>query len=341
MRLTITAFLALGAFTPLAHAAPTDAQKCESALELSSARYAQCRLNAESKDTKTPDPVKLEAARAKCSQKLSDAFAKATDKYGAACAATEPSSAFDAFLAQCSDEATAAAGGAGLPDHAGELASCNADLATCEGDLAACEALPPARLLRTGQTTSYGAGSDGDLEVGIAQGYVDNGDGTITDTSTGLMWEKKSDDGTIHDKDNVYTWSGPSFGSTNVLDGTAATSFLAALNGGGGFAGYNDWRLPNQSELYSLVNLQNLNPAISAAFNGNCGANSIGNPGCTVTTCSCTVLAGNYWSSSTRPSNALWPNNPQYAWGVGFTEGSTFVQFKYLNYYVRAVRGGS
>ena len=83
MRLTITALLALFAFTPVAHAAPTDAQKCESAIELASAKYAQCRLNAESRDTKKPDPVKLEAALAKCSQKLSDAFAKATDKYTA------------------------------------------------------------------------------------------------------------------------------------------------------------------------------------------------------------------------------------------------------------------
>lgn len=84
---------------------------------------------------------------------------------------------------------------------------------TCEGNLVTCEALPPAQLLRTGQTTAYGAGSDGDLELGVARGFVDNGDGTITDTSTGLMWEKKSDDGSIHDKDDVYTWSGRSRGA--------------------------------------------------------------------------------------------------------------------------------
>jgi len=101
----------------------------------------------------------------------------------------------------------------------------------------------PARILKTGQTTSYGAGSDGALQKGIAQGYVDNGDGMVTDTSTGLMWEKKSDDGSIHDWNNRYTWSGASCGTTNVLDGTAATTFLAALNGGGGFAGPTDWRL--------------------------------------------------------------------------------------------------
>ena len=74
-------------------------------MELASAKYAQCRLNAESKDTKTPDPAKLAGALGKCSQKLSDAFGKATDKYGMPCAANEPSPAFDAYLTQYSDDA--------------------------------------------------------------------------------------------------------------------------------------------------------------------------------------------------------------------------------------------
>jgi hypothetical protein len=37
--------------------------------------------------------------------------------------------------------------------------------------------------------------------------YEDNGNGTVTDHLTSLTWEKKSDDGGIHDKDNSYTWS--------------------------------------------------------------------------------------------------------------------------------------
>ena len=334
-RRSLLVLIALMGFVPAAHAAPTPQRLCESAMELASAKYAQCRMNAESKYSKTLDAAKRTAALTKCSTNLGSAFTKATDKYGGACAATETSSAFDDYLKQCSDDATAAAAGAALPDYVGELASCNADLATanadlatCEGDLAACEALPPARLLKTGQTTAYGAGSDGDLEVGIAQGYVDNGDGTITDTSTGLMWEKKSDDGTIHDKDNTYTWSGASYGSTYVLDGTAATTFLAALNAGGGFAGHTDWRLPNETELYSLVNLQNVNPAVSAAFNTGCAAS------CTVLTCSCTVPSF-YWSSST------FAGLPQFAWGVNFVGGSTDANLKGSSLWVRAVRGGS
>jgi hypothetical protein len=32
-----------------------------------------------------------------------------------------------------------------------------------------------------------------------AQRYVDNGDGTVTDNTTHLMWEKKTTDGSVHD----------------------------------------------------------------------------------------------------------------------------------------------
>jgi hypothetical protein len=319
--------LALMVVAPAAHAAATPQQSCEAAMELASAKYAQCRLTAESKFSKSLDAAKRTAALTKCSTKLGDAFAKATVKYGADCAATEPSTAFDAYLQQCSDNTAAAAAGAGLPGP-----SCEADLTACEGELASCESPLLARLLRTGQVTSYGAGSDGDLQKGVAQGYTDNGDGTITDTKTGLVWEKKSDDDTIHDKDDTYT-----LGLTvppYALNGTAVTTFLATLNGGGGFAGHTDWRLPNQTELESIRNLQNVNPAVAAVFNTNCGANSSGNDGCTVTTCSCTN-PDIHWSSST------YVGSPELAWEANFGDGTVDADYKDTEYYVRAVRGGS
>jgi len=319
--------LALMGVPPEAYAAATPQQSCESAMELASAKYAQCRLIAESKYSKALDAAKRMAALTKCSTTLGTAFSKATGKYGAACAATEPSSAFDAYLQQCSDTTAAAAAGAGLPGGV-----CEADLAACQGELAACESPLLARLLRTGQSTSYGAGSDGDLQKGVAQGYVDNGDGTVTDTKTGLVWEKKSDDGSIHDKDDVYT-----LGLTvppYTLNGTAVTIFLAALNAGSGFAGHTDWRLPNLTELESIRNLGNVNPAVSAAFNASCGASSSGNPGCTVTTCSCTS-ADVHWSSSTYGGPA------ELAWAISFADGDVDSDFKDSEYYVRAVRGGS
>jgi hypothetical protein len=72
----------------------------------------------------------------------------------------------------------------------------------------------------TGQTIAYPAdkndgiagavavADDGTLEAGSPYAYVDNGDGTVTDSNTGLMWEKKSNDGGLHDFDNSYRWSG-------------------------------------------------------------------------------------------------------------------------------------
>ncbi len=38
--------------------------------------------------------------------------------------------------------------------------------------------------------------------------FVDNGDGTITDNQTGLMWEKKDQAGGLHDSRTGYTWAG-------------------------------------------------------------------------------------------------------------------------------------
>jgi hypothetical protein len=109
---------------------------------------------------------------------------------------------------------------------------------------------PPLQPLKTGQTTPFGTGSDGNVKKGVARSYTDNGDGTITDNKTGLMWEKKDQSGPsgIHDVHYTYTWSGPSYGSSYIMDGTITSTFLAALNGGSGFAGHTDWRIPNRFE---------------------------------------------------------------------------------------------
>ena len=180
------------------------------------------------------------------------------------------------------------------------------------------------RVFATGQTTCYdssgtpiacaGTGQDGELQKGTAHHYLDNGDGTITDTKTGLMWEKKSDDGTLHDKDGFYTWD------------NAFSVFVAGLNSAN-FAGHNDWRLPNINELQSLADYSTAFPALNAVFNTGCA------PSCTVLTCSCDA-AFYYWSST---SFAI----PAGAWI--FDSGSGLVSFddKTGSNYVRAVRGGS
>jgi hypothetical protein len=96
--------------------------------------------------------------------------------------------------------------------------------------------------------------------------WVDNGDGTVTDNLTGLQWEKKTNDATIHDVANPYTWSA----SGTLADGTAFTGFLAPLNAGACFAGQCDWRLPTLQELGTILLPEpypcTTNPCIDAAF---------------------------------------------------------------------------
>lgn len=86
---------------------------------------------------------------------------------------------------------------------------------------------------KTGQSFSYHTGDDGDLEKGQAV-LVDNGDGTVTDSRTGLMWPK---DGT-----------GLGYASGGTKDWNEAIDWANGLS----FAEYTDWRLPNINELKSF-----------------------------------------------------------------------------------------
>ena len=214
------------------------------------------------------------------------------------------------------------------------MASCPAQLATCRDELANCRAQPGSqRFPASGQTTSYGPGSDGDVQAGAPLSYTDNGDGTVTDHNTGLMLEKKDDAGGIHDMGNVYTWGTPD--PPYTMNGTMVTEFLATLNRAPCFAGHCDWRIPNVKELQSIVDYEIPfpGPAVTAAFNTNCVA------GCTVngnggSMCSCTA-SDVYWSSTT------YAGGPYYAWVVYFTSGYVLnFNSKGINSAVRAVRGG-
>jgi len=142
----------------------------------------------------------------------------------------------------------------------GGLPQCEANLNTCNADLAECINAPQS-LLATGQTIVFQADKnngfgfddvpdDGTLQLGIPLSYTVSGDGlTITDNNTGLMWERKvAGRGCLHCDDDRYKWSG---------DGTEETiwDWLDDVNaeGGTGYAGYNDWRIPNVRELLSIV----------------------------------------------------------------------------------------
>jgi hypothetical protein len=164
----------------------------------------------------------------------------------------------------------------------------------------------------------------------VACRYGVNGDGTVTDYNTGLVWEQKDNlDGTPnpadpHDADNTYHWS-----ASGTPDGGAFTGFLASLNDcessdgttlTGGFAGHCDWRLPSVVELAGIVDL-------SAP---GCGT---GSPCIDQTVFGPTVL-GFYWSATTIATV------PTFALVVGSTDGLVNGVSKDSSVHVRGVRSG-
>ncbi len=77
------------------------------------------------------------------------------------------------------------------------------------------------------------------------QSFTDNGDGTVTDNVTGLMWQQEADD-----------WCSSLW--ENSL------SYCENLE----LAGYADWRLPDIKELRSIVDNTKYNPAIDTTYFG-------------------------------------------------------------------------
>jgi hypothetical protein len=111
----------------------------------------------------------------------------------------------------------------------------------------------------TGQVTCYNVaravidcasstcpGQDGAYATGCPpeDRFVDNGDGTVTDRCTGLVWQQDTgNDG-------------------NPLNWFAALEYCENLS----FAGHDDWRLPNVRELQSIVDYGRFDQAIDPVF---------------------------------------------------------------------------
>jgi hypothetical protein len=100
----------------------------------------------------------------------------------------------------------------------------------------------------------------------------------VRDNVTGLIWENKTDDWSIHEKIDSYDWQ------------DAQDIFIATLNNTQ-FGGYNDWRLPSVIELSYIRNLDAYPPSINTDYFVN-------------------TSLGEYWSSTTYVCD------PSYAWGV-------------------------
>jgi len=158
-------------------------------------------------------------------------------------------------------------------------------------------------LAKTGQTTCYnesgnpiscaGTGQDGEIRAGLAwpsPRFTNNGDGTITDNLTGLMWLQDANciktnypgfDNDATPGDGGVTWPHALDFVKGVNDGTYSDSN----------AGYTDWRLPNVNELFSLRDLSQHSPALTS-----------GNP-------FLNVVSAEYWASTCWPATRVWTVN--------------------------------
>jgi hypothetical protein len=159
--------------------------------------------------------------------------------------------------------------------------------------------------------------------------FINHGNGTVTDTKTGLMW-KRCAEGSIWVKDtctNIQFIGGQAFEmEPNEFTWQGALQQAKIVNNAGGFAGKTDWRLPNIKELASLIEEQCYVPAINMAISF--PRDSL-------------KATSSYWSSTTTAENG------SYAWQVNFFNGDIYWQDKHTSspsfgskYLARLVRGG-
>lgn len=139
-----------------------------------------------------------------------------------------------------------------------------------------------------------------------SENYIDNGDFTVTDVNTGLVWQQCT---------NGLSGTGCASGSAATYTWANALSLCNSLSLAG-----RAWRLPNVNELISLVNHSISSPTINASY----FPNSLGG-------------SFNYWTSNT------YINTPASAWTVmfGYSPGNPVTQLaKSGSNYVRCVSTG-
>ncbi len=164
---------------------------------------------------------------------------------------------------------------------------------------------PRVTLAETGQQASYAEGDDGAEHQGVAWGasrFTDNGDGSVTDTVTGLEWLK--DAGCLP----AANWA------SALVEVSGLKSGQCGLTDGSDVGA---WRLPNLNELESLVDDSASGPALTP-----------GNP-------FVDVSAGIYWSSTSYFGGDL--GSPT-AWAIRMEDGR-YINDGKLNSKVGATNG--
>ena len=190
-------------------------------------------------------------------------------------------------------------------------------IATWMGSWEPPAAAEPARVPRTGQTTSFAPGDDGSIQAGVpfpTPRFLDRGNGTVEDQLTGLIWLKNAHCGE------------PGFGFVSWTQALTAAHTLAQ-----GHCGLTDhsqaggWRLPNVQDLHSLIDVGFVSPAL-----GNAAGTAQWTEGDAVAG----VQSAGYWSSTT------FLGNPERAWVVYLNGGGVSSDGKGFPNWVWPVRGG-
>jgi len=140
--------------------------------------------------------------------------------------------------------------------------------------------------------------------------FVDNGDGTVSDLDTLLMWEQK----TGANVDATVSWATAASEAVSAATGTSANGEQIS----GSLAGHQDWRLPSIDELETIVD-----------FNA---------PACASAACIVPVFGpthlGDYWTITSGQTDGT------KAWVIGFDDGALDVIAKSGTAATRLVRGG-
>ena len=116
----------------------------------------------------------------------------------------------------------------------------------------------------------YGLKQDGEIQAGHSMSYElvsNNSEQCVKDNVTGLIWEQKTADGGLRDKNWTYTWystngdqnggvagkqnGGNCYGKANGYQ-CDTQGYIQALNQDN-YCGYSDWRMPTRNELVSIM----------------------------------------------------------------------------------------
>ncbi len=159
----------------------------------------------------------------------------------------------------------------------------------------------------TGQVTGYTAtlGEDNDYNTSNQQSYTVNGDGTVTDNVTKLVWQQCS---AGLSGAGCATGTGAIYTSANAL--TYCSGNTPGLPGTG-------WRLPTKTELAWIVDSE---PAAGTTINAKTFPSTV---------------AGTYWASTTYALNTA------NTWSVYFSNGMVNSLTQAASLYVRCVRGSA